>query len=82
MGTKCHVHFHLYDCICCKYPVLILILAGDLSVVSPSASWDIGTTRYLFEQPYSMLPFWKKIEAVIFLIIIIMYFYEVSYIIF
>lgn len=50
MGTKCHGHFCVYDHICCKYLVLVLILAGDLSLVSPSGSWDIGTTKYIFEQ--------------------------------
>lgn len=48
MGTKCHVHFHVYDC--SKYPGPILILAGDLSLVSSSARWDISTTKYLSEQ--------------------------------
>lgn len=55
MGAKCHVHFHAYDRICNKYPVLVLIqvvglLAGVLWVVSAFGHWDICTTEYLFEQ--------------------------------
>lgn len=55
MGTKCCVHFHVYDLICNKYPVPVLIqvvglLAGDLQLVSASGGWDIGTTEHLFEQ--------------------------------
>lgn len=53
MGRKCHVQFHIHVHICSKYPVLILIMSGYLSLVSPKIShprWDTGTTKYLFEQ--------------------------------
>lgn len=62
MEAKCHVHFHAYDRICSKYPVLVLIqvdglLAGVLWVVSAFGDWDICTTEYPFEQIHWMLRF-------------------------